>query len=422
MKESILKAYKGWLTKRRWREQRMAILEFNRSLALIADPEGLTASIAVRFAEIFGTDRIIVLRATTDNGIFEVKFSMGWSNRDIDIRLSSRDRLAKWLFRNEAVLAVGSNQSVISSLSDGEREMLQDLDIRVCVPLLALNRLTGIMLLSSSQKNWSPSQDDYNLIQMLMNQASFAFENAYLYEQQRDRLRRLYRAERLATAGQLAASVAHEIRNPLTAIRSTVQYLLGEYNEANPKRPLVEGLISEVDRIDRTLDGLLSITRRKEFNIEMVALAQVVEDTLLLMRTQAQLNLVEIIWQGVPQEIYIAGDSSQVKQLFLNLILNALQAMPDGGSLEITISQSDEALGLTNDKPQANVKIKDTGYGIPTEILDKIFDPFFTTKEVGTVLGLPTCYAITRQHGGELEIYSNEDEGTTVALKFPLAK
>jgi signal transduction histidine kinase len=288
--------------------------------------------------------------------------------------------------------------------------------------MLALNRLAGVMLLSSTQKEWDLGEEDLSLLMMLLTQAGIAFESAYLSQSQRDRMRRLYRAERLATVGQLAASVAHEIRNPMTAIRSTIQYLLREFDENNPKRELAQGVISEVDRIDRIVDGLLSLTRRAEFTPGKIPLAQLIGQTLLLIRTQAQEQSIEIVWKEPSQEAHVMADAAQLKQLTLNLVMNAMQAMPKGGRLRIDLNVRSQSLGLPGEKDWAVISISDTGCGIPPGALDRVFDPFFTTKPGGTGLGLSTCYAIAKQHDGDIEIISQENESTTVNVRLPLAK
>jgi signal transduction histidine kinase len=423
VEQSVFKKHLFWLEKRRWREDRQAILEFNRSLALIADPDALMASIAARIYEIFGTDRIIILTAPTDTAAFSVAFSTGYDEQQLkELHPARRDRLAKWLLTNEVPLDINRDTNVFKYLSAAEQEMLTRLDVRVCVPLLALNRLTGMALLSSTTKGWKLNQEDISLLQMLMSQAGIAFENAFLFRQQNDRLRKLYRAERLASAGQLAASVAHEIRNPLTAIRSTVQYLLGEFNETHPKRPLVEGVLSEVDRINRTVDALLSLTRHPEFKAERIALRDLVEQSVLLLRTQAHNQSVEITLAAPASEIYVMGNPSQLKQILLNLMLNSLQAMPEGGSLTIELTVIRDSLGLHGEKSWAHISLVDTGCGIPAELLDKVFDPFFTTKQGGTGLGLSISFAIVQQHNGEFEITSGEGQGTAVSIRLPITR
>jgi signal transduction histidine kinase len=420
VEQLVFKKHLFWLERRRWREDRQAILEFNRSLALIADPDALMASIAARIYEIFDTDRIVILTAPTDVSAFSVAFSLGYAAEQVkDIHITRRDRLARWLLTNEVPLDTARDTNVFNYLSAPERDILTGLDVRVCVPLLALNRLTGMALLSSTTEGWRLNQEDVSLLQMLMSQAGIAFENASLFRQENDRLRKLYRAERLASAGRMAADVAHEIRNPLTAIRSTVQYLLGEFNESHPKRSLVEGVLSEVDRINHTVDSLLSLTRHGEFKAERIDLRDLLEQSVLFMRAQAHNQSVELALSAPASEIYVMGDASQLKQIMINLILNALQAMPDGGNLTLELSVRRDP-GLHAEKSWAHLSLTDTGCGIPAEQLDKVFDPFFTTKQGGTGLGLSISYAIVQQHGGEFEINSSEGEGTTISILLPI--
>jgi signal transduction histidine kinase len=208
----------------------------------------------------------------------------------------------------------------------------------------------------------------------------------------------------------------------MTAIRSTIQYLMREFDENNPKRELAHGVIAEVDRIDRIVDGLLSLTRRTEFTPNKTPLAQLIGQTLLLIRTQAQEQAIEILWEDPPQETRIMADAAQLKQLMLNLLMNAMQAMPDGGRLRIDLSIMSQSIGLQGEREWVVIAITDTGCGIPPGTIDRVFDPFFTTKPGGTGLGLSTCYAIAKQHGGDIEISSQENEGATVNVRLPLVK
>jgi two-component system, NtrC family, sensor kinase len=418
-----LRLFKWLRPGRDWRNTRQIIQDFNRSITLIADIDALIPSIVDRIKEMFGTDRVILLHTYPDSDVFSQLFSSGYDPEMLTgVHLAQRDRLAKWLLTNETALIVEQNPEVMRYLGATEREILERLSVRVCVPMLALNRLTGMMMLSSTQKEWRLSEEDLNLMLTLLTQASIAFESAYLSQLQRDRMRRLYRAERLATVGELAASVAHEIRNPMTAIRSTVQYLLPEFDEGNPKRDLVHGVITEVDRIDRIVDGLLSLTRRAEFNPSKISVSQLIGQLLLLIRAQAQEQSIAILWEPPPQEVYVMADAPQLKQLALNLVMNAIQAMPNGGSLQIGLSVRSQALGLPGENDWAVISFSDTGCGIQPEILDRVFDPFFTTKPGGTGLGLSTCYAIAKRHDGDIEISSQAPEGATVNVRLPLAR
>jgi signal transduction histidine kinase len=274
-------------------------------------------------------------------------------------------------------------------------------------------------MLGSSRPDWELTSQEIELLQLLAGQAGLAFENSYLYHEQRDRLRRIYRAERLAAAGQLAAGVAHEIRNPLTAIRSTVQYVLQDYADSNPKKALIRELLAEVDRIDRTVNGLLSLTRVKEFVPESVDVLDILEQSLVLVSAQAQRQRVRVERQHSSQGMRVMGDGGELKQVFLNLLLNVLQAMPDGGLLRSGAEEWRSGMGAAAGR-WVQIRISDTGVGIPADQLDKIFDPFFTTKREGTGLGLSVCHGIIHLHEGEIDVQSEAGKGTTVSVRLPL--
>lgn len=419
--EQLLSKFTGRSrTRRLWKDDRQVLLEFNRSLTLIVDPNALMASISARFCELFDTNRVIILRSPLDDVVLNVAFSTGYSAEEVGaIHLTQQDRLARWLLTNDSALIVERGSAVFEYLGESERAMLRRLGTKLCIPLVAMNRLTGVILVASNHERLKLKPEDLSLLQILASQASIAIESADLYQQQRERLSKLYRAERLASAGQLAASVAHEIRNPLSAIRSTVQYLLGELSAENPKRYLMEGVVEEVDRINRTVDGLLNLTRSAEFRPESTTLVPLIEQSLALVGTQARNQSVKILW-AADGDASIMADQSQLKQLILNLILNALQAMPAGGELSIGLKRRSQAAGIGGIRNWVELTIADTGCGIPEEMFDKVFNPFFTTKQGGTGLGLSISYAIARQHGGELELYSRVNQGTTVAVRLPV--
>jgi GAF domain-containing protein len=197
---------------RDWRNTRQIIQDFNRSITLIADIDALITSIVDRIREMFGTDRVILLHTYLGSNAFSLAYSLGYDPEALKgVHLTKRDDLAKWLVTNETPLLVEQDQGVMNYLGAAEREMLERLDIRVCVPMMALNRLNGIMFLSSTRKGWGLQEEELNLLLMLLTQASIALESAYLSRSQRDRMRRLYRAERLAAAGQLVRDIADRI-------------------------------------------------------------------------------------------------------------------------------------------------------------------------------------------------------------------
>lgn len=263
------------------------------------------------------------------------------------------------------------------------------------------------------------------MLSTLLGQVSLAFENAYLYQQQKARLKKMYRADRLATLGQLAAGAAHEIRNPLTSIRSTIQYLKKEIKDET-KKELVAGLLEEVDRINEIIEGLLSFSKPTRPEKEQVDFNSLLEQTIALVATAAKKQKIDIDYKFSAIEKQLDADPSQLKQVFLNIMMNAMQAMDDGGKLQISVASiKSETLFSAKSQAKFLITFEDNGAGIPKENLEHVFDPFFTTKKDGTGLGLSISYGIIQQHGGEIEIYSSteiDNHGTKVVITLPMSK
>jgi signal transduction histidine kinase len=247
-----------------------------------------------------------------------------------------------------------------------------------------------------------------------------AFENALLYQEQKQRLRKMFRADRLATIGQIAAGAAHEIRNPLTSIRSTIQYLKKKNTDTDQEAMLGE-LMGEVDRIDEIIHGLLSFSKPVQPQKEQVELEALLKQVLTLTASMARKNRVEVQFQPPNESAVTRADPSQLKQVFLNILLNAIQAMKEGGRLTIHM----ECIEKGEEKKKQiyyRFRFQDTGCGISDENLEYIFDPFYTTKKEGTGLGLSISYGIIQQHGGEIEVASTtkgKQKGTTVTVLLP---
>jgi signal transduction histidine kinase len=397
---------------------RRAVQEFSRSLALIVDREALASSVAARIRELFDPDRLILLEAGAMAG-FVPSFSLGVAEGDLaDVQVAARGKLARWLSVNEASLILDRQQGVYDYLDPPERELLDRLRVNVCVPMITLNRLTGILLLGADRPGWRLTRGDVELLELLARQASLAFENAALYRAQRERLDRLYRAERLASVGQLAAGVAHEIRNPLTAIRSTMQYLLRGFDEAEPRRQLVTDLLNEVDRINSTVGGLLSLSRSGEIRLAPLDLTEPLRKAVQLVKAHAGERRAEIETSLGPGPVQVMGDAAQLEQVFLNLLLNAMQSMSEGGRILVSVRPWQPS--ADGGARWAQVLIADTGPGIPPDQLRRVFDPFFTTKHDGTGLGLAICHGIVEQHHGEIQLLSEVGKGTTASVRLPL--
>jgi two-component system, sporulation sensor kinase E len=228
---------------------------------------------------------------------------------------------------------------------------------------------------------------------------------------------RIRRTERLSMLARLAASLAHEIRNPLNAIVINLEVLKNVIKQLPPKslqkaNGYVGILSEELERLNNALDNFLGLANPIEVMRSNIEVNRIVKDALTLMRHQAEQVGIEICDNIDSSPIYVEGNEDQLKQAILNLVLNAIEAMPDGGRLSIATRK---------DPDQAIIEVGDTGLGIPEEIQDDIFDFYFTTKEEGTGLGLPIVARIVEFHRGGMDLESTEGEGTKFTVELPLS-
>jgi signal transduction histidine kinase len=387
--------------------------EFAESLNLIEDFDQIALNMLGSIREAVPVERIVFFIYDGDVSQFRVGVSTGLDEGELrGLAISPNDRLAKWLKINKTYLEVRRHPDVLEFLSEREKAIFRRLGLELCFPLLSMNRLIGILCAGSKIPAADYTRQELAFIESLAPQAGIALENALLYKEQRERFRRMLRADRLATIGELAAGAAHEIRNPLTSIKSSLQYVEGRCQDEREKN-LLQVALQETDRIDGILSALLSFSRPSEIKKERCDIVPVLAETLDLISFQSRAAAVTVDTKFPGGPVFVDGDRSQIKQLFLNIFLNGIQAMDGGGRLIA------EVLSLDNGK--ILVRITDTGEGIAEENLDRIYDPFFTTKKGGTGLGLSICYSIVKSHQGDIEVRSRGGQGTTVLVTFPKA-
>ena len=221
--------------------------------------------------------------------------------------------------------------------------------------------------------------------------------------------------------GELAAGAAHEIRNPLTAIRSTIQYLSKDFNADPTKKEMMDELISEVERINKIVQGLLSFARPSELNTSEVNIEQLINQTLLLVTNTLRKQDIEVEFEYFTDNTTLQADTEQLKQVFLNIILNAVEAMSknSSGHSRTLIISIEKGAPINTHSRYLIVSFEDTGKGIEQKDIENVFNPFFTTKEEGTGLGLAICYGIVKRHEGEIEVKSTPGKGTCINIKLP---
>ena len=234
--------------------------------------------------------------------------------------------------------------------------------------------------------------------------------------------RQLWQTAKLATVGELAASIAHELNNPLATVSLRVESLASQMPEGDPGAHELAIIGHEVDRMATLVANLLQFSRLSQRQVSTLAICEEIEKTLELVEYHLRNHRIELVREFAPEIPKIYADRQQVRQLFLNLFINAGDAMSQGGTLRIGIYVQNGGV----EKPDSLiVEIGDTGTGIAPDILPKVMDPFFTTKgeDKGTGLGLAICNRIINDHGGILQIRSSIEPhqcGTTVSVTFPL--
>jgi len=221
----------------------------------------------------------------------------------------------------------------------------------------------------------------------------------------------LQRAARLSALGEVSASMAHEIRNPLGAIKGAAEILKDDYTQDEPKYEFIRILLKETERLNHIVQEFLGFARPKEPQFQMADMNEAIESVLTLTAQEARKTGITVRKLLDPTIGKRLVDAGLLKQAFLNLVLNALQAMPQGGTLTVESQIRDEMI---------EVKINDTGAGITEENRKKLFTPFFTTKKNGTGLGLAITYRIIENHRGTIAVESGSGKGTTLTVKIPI--
>ena len=219
----------------------------------------------------------------------------------------------------------------------------------------------------------------------------------------------LLQSEKLSIVGELAAGVAHEIRNPLTTIKGFIQLFKWE-NGADEINDL---LLSELARIETITSEMLTLGKPQAVQLHRTNLRELVENTLELLSPQAHMENIQFNLCVEDSSFFITGEKNQLKQVFLNILKNAIEAMPEGGNIHINLQKRDDS--------ECVLSVQDEGCGIPEELLPRLGEPFYSLKEKGTGLGLMICNKIIKQHHGSITYQSKAQKGTLVEIKLPLA-
>ncbi len=278
------------------------------------------------------------------------------------------------------------------------------------IPMIVKNNAVGAMVLGEKLSGDSYADEEIDLLSTIGNQMAGSIENAMLYEDMMETQKHLYQADKLATLGTLAASLAHEIKNPIASVKGFAQVLpqavenrdleaIADFSSVVPK---------QLDRINELVEKLLKLSKPSKPELKDVAVNDVLDDVIKLIAKQCLKQGIKIV-KEYDVDIIIHGDPNQLMQSFLNIAINAVQSMGKGGELKIK-SQKENGKNI--------IEVTDAGTGISKDKIEHIFNPFYTTKEGGTGLGLSVTRKIIEDHKGKIEIDSEIGKGTRFRVIF----
>jgi len=410
----------------RQREQLASLYAVAQELVAVTDLAELLESIIDRAIVLVGADRGFVVLSEAD-GSYRFGAARKFSSGEVEAtdEAFSSSLVERVLREREAILTTNIQQ-------DGRFELTRSIlaqQIRsvLAVPLVARGELQGAIYVDTRISERPFGEPELELLRAMGSLAAMAIRGARLLEdvrQSNERLQsaletlretqdQLVQAERLAAVGRLAASVAHELRNPLMVMRNALYFLdrvvsSDKGHDPDTLKRYFAKLDSEIDRQNKIINDLLYFSRNRPRHLSRLDLNALVSETLMRVPMPES---VEVVRQLAARLMPISADADQIQQVLVNLISNAVQAMPDGGTLTLTTSDDDGEWVV--------LCISDTGCGIGEEHLDRLFEPFFTTKEKGIGLGLSVTKSIVEGHRGEISVATALGEGTTFTIKLP---
>ncbi len=385
----------------------------------------LDVAIVVRAAlhqvqRLFLNDAISVLRFdASSNELCLVQALVGSKQVETAVSLPVAESVAGWAVEHGEPVLIDDAQSD-PRFSD---QLDQHLGIKtrslMAVPLLTPKRILGIIQVVSSEPG-AFTRDELNTLQAIAATLAVALENARLYQELKTLLQerqqaqsQLIRSEKMAALGRLTASLAHEINNPLQALRSGFHLLLNPQATEEKKQNYLKVANREVERLIGIVERVLGFYRPSADRMEPTDINAILDETLLLAGKNLEHSQVVVQRQLADDLPPVEAVADQLRQVFLNIIFNAQQAMPQGGEL-IVATQWQAREG------EAHISFTDTGVGIAAEQMPHLFEPFYTTRLEGTGLGLTISYSIVERHGGRIEVESQMGVGSTFAIILPV--
>jgi signal transduction histidine kinase len=413
-------------------KQLTALQETGKAILSVLDLEQLLTIIMNLLAEVCQINRAMIMLVNEKEGCLEYVHGMGFQGevpqevKDYRVPLN---RMSNMLAR---VTSTGQAEYIpeVRSASLKEDNVIlsygRPTSVYV-VPLITRSRVIGIIATDAVDGKGVP-EETRDILGIFASQIAIAIENARLYRKLQEQMVELKksqallsRAEKFSFLGNLAARLAHEIKNPMTAIGTFIQLLPQKYEDQEFRSSFHRIAMEETLRVNNLITDLLDLVKTRESHFDSSDLNGLIDKMVLLLSPQSRAKNIEVIRSFDPRLGAVWMDSEKMKQVILNILSNAVEFTPEGGKIEITTRLS------PRDPKNARIEIKDNGIGIPASMTEKIFDPYFTTKQKskthsGTGLGLFIAHQNIHDHGGNIEVKSRENEGALFIVTLPMKR
>ncbi len=409
-------AFERVLFKKRY-NYRETLLRSSKDMLSMVDLDTLSETLIQTVSKTLGTERASLFLSDDEKGALRLQASVGLEQDQFKgFAIRKDDPFVQGLMDSpEALIRDDLEMARNGSKPRQLAEKMGQMQAEVTLPLLSRDRLIGILNLGHKENKEMYSTEDLEVLSTLANQAAVAIENAQLYENLKQSQTIIQRSARLSSLGMLTAGLAHEIRNPLVAIRTFTQLLPERYGDPEFRDTFKTLALKEVDRICGLVNDLLSFARPSTPKVSPEDVNEIVESISRILETEAKEKDVRLhlrLASGLPK-IFI--DKEQIKQVLMNVIINAIQSIEGGGDVEI----STRIFSREGAERFVQIEVRDTGTGIEEEDLENIFNPFFTTKKEGCGLGLSISHQIIQEHAGHMMAESKLGEGTTFFINLP---
>ena len=416
IKPQTEKAVEQILFKRLY-DYRETLAKFSKAMVSILDLQSLSKKIIETITQTMGVEKASLFLWDEEKGSYSLFESKNIKMTRLTPQLPKDNPLPRYLQKVREIIIREElvKRSHIQELNDVVNGMSL-LEAEVSIPFISKGQLIGMINLSHKFNKDIYSHEDIDLLSTLGNQTAIAIENARLYEDLKRSKSYIRRADRLASLGTLTAGLAHEIRNPLVAIKTLTQLLPDRLDDEEFRDQFLKIASGEVDRISSLVNELLDFARPSDPKLKFEDINTILDGMILLVSTETKKKQINILKNYASDLPLVQIDREQIKQVFLNVLLNAIQATPDNGRITVKT----RAFTRPGGEAYAQIEFTDTGCGIPGENLEDIFNPFFTTKSTGSGLGLSISHQIVQDHRGYIGVESQLDKGSSFFINLPV--